>query len=60
MKKIFMKFIWAFSWLFFGVFVAFENDISEPIHIGILAFGSLILADFVKFSIGKMRDKNPE
>ncbi len=46
-----LKMVWAFSWMFFGLIIAFSNGISEPYMMAIFSIGSLIFGDMLKFII---------
>ncbi len=54
MKQLVMKFIWAFFWLFFGLVVAYSNNVIEPIQIAAISLISLLTADGIKFIVKKI------
>ncbi|RUM76076.1 MAG: hypothetical protein DSZ16_09065 [Candidatus Thioglobus sp.] len=51
MKNFNWKIVWAFSWMFFGLMIAYNNGITESTAIAMLSIGSLIFADMLKFII---------
>jgi hypothetical protein len=44
-----LKIVWAFSWMFFGLIIAYSNGISEPTMMALFSIGSLIFGDTLKY-----------
>lgn len=51
MKTFLWKVIWALSWMFVGLMIAYNNNIVDPLMMAILSIGSLIFGDMLKFII---------
>lgn len=54
MKHLVIKFFWALFWLIFGLLIAHNHHITEPIKIAITMMASLLIADWVKQAIKKI------
>ncbi len=54
MNRFLIKFIWAFFWLFLGLVIAHNNNITDPIKITMIAMASLLIADGLKQVIKKI------
>ena len=54
MKYFFIRGAWAFFWLFFGLIVARNNEIQDPILISSISLLCLFVADALKFFVRKI------
>jgi len=51
MKAFLWKIIWALSWMFIGLMIAYNNNIVDPLMMATLSIGSLIFGDMLKIII---------
>ncbi len=54
MRQFFIKFLWAFFWLFLGLVIASSNNITDPIQIAAIMILSLLIADSFKLIVRKI------
>ena len=54
MKQFFMKSIWAFFWLIFGLMLAQNYQINNPVYMSLISLASLLTADALKTLIRKI------
>lgn len=54
MKQLVIRFIWAFFWLFFGVMIAYSNQVTDPIEMSAISLITLLTADGIRLLIKKI------